>query len=211
MGKCWQVDPFGKRLPQPIALGSQGGIWEAFAHDTRDPTRLYAFITEDSEDGALQRMTYINPNYTRSWDILLQPGFLEYLILEPNSFFDRTSGTFRWTTDEHEARENAEWYYPQTEGMKMDGDILRVVSKSLRGFFLLDLDKGTYIFETAGFDGQPDQSITVTQKDGSKLTYFTEEANPVLGFFGAQVGIYTRNAAGEYCTIIFGDDHSPGM
>ena len=96
------------------------------------------------------------------------------------------------------------------EGMKMDGDILRVVSKSLEGFFELDLDKGTYRFEVPEFDGQPDQSITVLQNDRSKLTYFTEEAHPVLGFLGAQVGIHTRNQAGEYCTILFGDGHSPG-
>ncbi|CAB9531516.1 osmC-like protein [Seminavis robusta] len=205
-GKIYQVDPFGEKDPVMIALGNQGGVWEAFAHDTRDPEVLYAFITEDTEDGAVQRMTYQNPNYTYAWDILIESAPLDYLYLEPAN---DSSGTFKWIPDEAEARANAESYYPSTEGMKMDGNILRVVSKGLEGFFELDLDEGNYTFEVPDFDGQPDQSTTVVQDDGSKLIYFTEEAHPFWGFFGSQVGLYTRDEAGEYTTILFGDDYSP--
>ena len=95
-GKVWEVDPFGIRDPVQIPLGSQGGAWEAFAHDTRDPTKLHAFLTEDTEDGALQRMTIENPDYGNPEGILTAGGSVEYLILEPLSFFEQTSGTFRW-------------------------------------------------------------------------------------------------------------------
>lgn len=210
-GKAWQVDPFGRRDAVPITLGSRGGAWEAFAHDTRDPTTLYAFLTEDSDDGAIPRMTIQNPNYTNPWNILLEDAPVDYLLLKPESYFQRSSGTFEWTKDERVARLNAWEYYPNTEGMDVNGNILRIISKTLDGFFLLNLDDKTYTFETAGFDGQPDQFTTIVEDDGSKMTYFTEEAHPVLGFLGAQVGIYTRNEAGDYTNIIFGDYYSPGM
>jgi hypothetical protein len=85
-----------------------------------------------------------------------------------------------------------------------------VVSKGKEGFFLLDLDQGTYTFEVPDFEGEPDQSTTVIQNDGSKVVYFTEESSPIMGFFGAQVGIHARNEAGEYCTVLFGENSSPG-
>lgn len=206
----YQVDPFGARETVVITHGSQGGGWEAFDLDTRNPNQLFAFLTEDVADGAVQRMTIQNPDYTNSWDVLLGNGPVDYLFLEPKSFFDRASGTFRWTSDEAKARANAERYYPKTEGLEMDGNILRVVSKELEGFFDLDLDSGTYTFEEIGFDGQPDQTKTILQDDGSKVMYFTEEAQPVLGLLGAQAGIYTRDEAGKYTNIIFGDDYTPG-
>lgn len=166
------------------------------------------------EDGAIPRMTIHNPDYTtnNSWNILVdrEDAPVDYLFLKPRNFFDRTRGTFTWTTDQAAAQANAADYYPNTEGMTMDGDILRIMSKELDGFFELELNAGTYTFEKAGFFGQPDQSTTVLQDDGSKLIYFTEEATPILGFLGAQVGIYTRNEAGDYTPIIFGDWYSPG-
>lgn len=191
--------------------GSQGGAWETFAHDTRDPDKLYAFLTEDVNDGALQRMTIENPDYSDPWDILLQNGTVDYLFLEQESCLaGAASGTFKWITDEAAARRNAVALYPFAEGMEMDGNELRVISKWLEGFFLLDLDNGTYTFEETDFDGQPDQSTIVFKDDGSKVIYFTEEADPVSGEFGEQVGIYTRNEAGEYTNILFGDDYSSG-
>lgn len=193
-----------------ITLGSRGGAWEAFAHDTRNREVLYAFLTEDTDDGAIPRMTIRDPDYANPWNILLQDAPVDYLLLRPNSYFERSGGTFEWTKDETMARANAWEYYPNTEGMKLDDNILRIVSKTLDGFFLLNLDDNTYVFETAGFDGQPDQSTTIVEDDGSKMIYFTEEAHPVQGFLGAQVGIYTRNEAGEYTNILFGDYYSPG-
>jgi len=210
-GKVYEVDPFGVRPPVLLPLGSQGGAWEAFAHDTRNNTdnHLYAFLTEDSDDGALHRMTIENPDYDNPHSILKQGGAVEYLVLEPLSFFERTSGTFRWTSDEKEGRDNAVLYYPNTEGMEMDDDgILCFVSKELDGFFHLDLDAGTYTFAKVGFAGQPDQSTTVHQDDGSKMVYFTEEAHPVLGILGQQVGVWVLDEDGKYTSIIFGEDYS---
>ena len=211
-GKVWQVDPFGERDPVQIALGSNGGRWEAFAHDTRDPDKLYAFLTEDIDDGALVRMTIENPDYSNPWDILLESGKVEYLILNPvvvecDGF---ESGTFRWTENEADARTNAANNYPFAEGMKMDGDQLKFVSKESYGIITINLDIGTYTFEETGFDGQPDQFIIVEQEDGSNMMYLTEEADVVRGTLGTQVGIHTRNDLGGYTNIILGDDYSAG-
>lgn len=207
-GKVWEVDPFGEREPVQIKLGSQGGAWEAFAHDTRNESVMYAFLTEDSEDGALQRMTIENPNYKFPPGILQQGGEVHWLILEPNSFFERSSGKFYWTTNELEARANAALYYPNTEGMEMDGNTLCFISKETKGFYHLDLDSGNYTFESVGYAGQPDQSTTVFNHDGSKTVYLTEEAHPVMGFLGAQVGVWTLDEEGNYTCILWGDDYS---
>lgn len=45
-GLVWQVDPYGLREPVPIKLGSEGGAWEAFAYDVRDPAKPKFFLTE---------------------------------------------------------------------------------------------------------------------------------------------------------------------
>lgn len=212
VGKAWQVHPFGKYDPVSITHGQQGGAWESFAHDTRDPSNLYAFLSEDFEDGVLQRMTIKNPDYSNPWEILLGSGKVDYLFLEPGFCFFGTSetGTFRWIDDEATARVNAQEEYPYTEGLEIiDGDLI-VISKTLEGFFRLDLDAGTYTFEKTDFLGQPDQVSTVVQADGASLMYFTQEANPVFGFLGQQVGIWTRNQVGEYVNILVGDEYSPG-
>jgi len=78
----YQVDPFGARETVVITHGSQGGGWEAFDLDTRNPNQLFAFLTEDVADGAVQRMTIQNPDYTNSWDVLLGNGPVDYLFLE---------------------------------------------------------------------------------------------------------------------------------
>ena len=153
-------------------------------------------------------MTIPDPDYTNPWDILLGSGTVDYLLLEPMDGDNK--GTFKWIDDEAKARSNAEDLYPETEGMEIDGNELYIISKCLQGFFRLNLDDSAYFFEFTDFDGQPDQSTTVVQEDGSKLTYFTEEATPVRGFFGKQVGIHTRNEAGEYVNIIHGYDRSSG-
>lgn len=206
-GRVWQIDPLGVKEPVQITHGSQGGSWETFAHDTRDASVLYAFLSEDREDGAVQRMTISNPDYANAWDILLNSGPVDYLYLEPTGDF---SGTFKWITNEVAARENARFNYPSTEGMETDGNVLYLISKELNGFFSLNLDAGAYTFEETGFDGQPDQSTTIVQEDGSKLTFFTEEAQPPLGCVGKQVGIWTRDEASQYVNILYGDDLSPG-
>ena len=168
-GQVYQVDPFGARAPVVITHGRQGGCWESFAVDERDPNRLYAFLTEDAEDGAVQRMTIESPDYSNPWEILLGSGAVDYLFLKPKSIFDDYSGTFKWITNEAVARANAKIYYPKTEGMEVHGNILRIVTKEFHGYFHLNLDTGTYTFEDVGFDGQPDQTATVIQDDGSKL------------------------------------------
>jgi hypothetical protein len=209
-GKCWQVDPFGVRDPVPITLGSGGGSWESFAHDTRDPNTLYAFITEDRAlpfDGAVQRMTIENPDYSNAWDILLGTGKVDYLFIEPSK---GNTGTYKWIDDEAAARQNAAEEYPQAEGLLMDGNTLWVVVKLLNGFYQLNLDTGTWVFERVPFDGYPDQTALAVQEDGSKLTYWTQEEGVVQGCLGRQAGLYTRNEAGEYTNILFGYDRSPG-
>lgn len=156
-------------------------------------------------------MTINNPNYTDPWNILLNSGEVHYLLLNPIGTCGSVGGgTFQWTTDEAAARENARDNYPYNEGMEIDGNLLRFVAKELFGFFVLNLDLGTYMFEETNFEGQPDQFMTVFQEDGTKMIYFTEESPIVSGVLGHQVGVYTRNQAGAYTQILFGDDYSSG-
>jgi len=213
-GQCWQVDPYGTRPSEPIAHGSQGGLWEAFAHDLRNPLEWHFFLTEDVADGALQRMTISNPaDYqNNTWNVLNQPGPVDYLYLTANRNWlgvDLDTGTFEWTKNEAMGRLNAAWFFPNAEGLEMVGNELLVVSKTEKGFLRLNLDTQTYTYESTGFHGQPDQLTTVVQADGSMLTYFTEEAAPIQGFLGEQVGIHTLSQkTGKWTNIMEASDHS---
>lgn len=123
-GYVHEADPFG-RFPARITSigyrGARGGVYESVAYDNR--TALRFFVTEDMEDGALQRFT------PTRWQTGAQSlplatgggGTTDFLVLEnvastPDAKGVRTA-TFRWTADEQAARKSQETHYPNAEGI----------------------------------------------------------------------------------------------
>jgi hypothetical protein len=188
-GVVWQVDPFGEREPEIVALGETGS-WESFTHDIRDPSRPQFFITEDASDGALRRFTPRNPLVNNGWDMLHEQGDVDYLKLS-------TDGTFEWISDQLAAKDNAAAFYPFTEGIDFYGSNLYFVCKKIQFLYILDLDAGTWTRTSTVsglFSGQPDQ-IQRLLGDTEDLLYFTEEG-------GRNSGIHARDSLGRFFTIM---------
>ncbi|CAB9504743.1 osmC-like protein [Seminavis robusta] len=206
-GRLWQVDPYGVRDPMPLTLGSGGGAWEAFAYDIRDLNKPYYFVTEDDEEGAMHRWTPDSVVWGMDpWMMLHGSGQTDYLILQPD--FDNgngNNGTFYWTADLDEARDNAKDFYQYSEGIDVHGNILTFVCKGDYILFRLNLDTMKYERKNtrAGlFDGEPDQVRTILQDDGSTLLYFSED-------YGNVAGIHARDEDGNFFTILEGPDFAP--
>lgn len=180
-GQCWQVDPSGKRSSQKTAIGgNDGGVFEAFAYDARNPSSPSFFVTEDLADGALRRF---RPSEKGSldWSTLHSGGTIDYLQFLPNK-------TFRWTSSLSTGRQSANDFYKNSEGIAHRNGILKFVSKTQREMFRLDLDKMTYTVtstSTSGlagggrFEAEPDHLLATA--DG--LLYFTEDGGSTPGVF----------------------------
>jgi len=138
-GQCWLTDPTGSREAKPISLGSDGGIFEAYAEDVRDMDNSHFFITEDDRYGAMQRWTPNNPNWNEPWQLLLGEGVTDYLVLIP-TVEDHSQGNYSWTTDKAEAQNNAGLYYPNSEGIAISENTLFFVCKRFSHIYELDLD-----------------------------------------------------------------------
>ena len=123
---------------------------QAFAYDIRNSQIPRFFLSEDDSEGALRRWTPYEVKYGMDpWNMLHGAGLTEYLYLEPD--FDSPgangqSGTYRWITNEKEARKNAKSYYSWSEGIDVQDDILFVVVKKEKRLFQINLDNGTYSF-----------------------------------------------------------------
>jgi hypothetical protein len=205
-GNLYQVDPTGEIQPRgPITLGSDGGFFESFAYDVRNPLVPRFFVTEDRRNGALQRFTPKQPNWDDPWSILYGDGHLDYLILDPEPGNDK--GVYRWSSNKTEARANAEDFYLLSEGMDIIENRLYFISKWLRQLYILDLDGNTYTNHTTTqglFDGAPDQILHILgqRKDKENVLYFTEEG-------GRRPGIHGRNELGQFFTILESDVYDP--
>lgn len=201
-GQAWQVDPTGRRDPQVITLGRDGGVFESFAYDVRNRSNPSFFITEDSPEGALQRFRPDSENWNDPWNILLGAGTIDFLLLNPDS--TGTGGTFSFTFNRTLAKQNALDNYPNSEGIDtFEGD-LYFISKRLRAMFTLDLDAGTYKVESTRsglFNGGPDQVQRILNDD-SNLLFFTEDG-------GGRAGIHARNEQGDYLTIMESPTYFP--
>lgn len=196
-GLCWQVDPSGVRPPQVITLGNDGGNFESFAYDVRDEENPAFFITEDSQDGALQRFRPNSPDWSDPWNILLGQGRTDYLVLEHNDDW-WSGGTFEWTTIRDRAMESASWNYPNAEGIDVYDGRLYFISKQYSAMYILDLDTFEFTVEsteTGLFTGGPDQIKRILNDDTSNLLFFTEDG-------GNRAGVHARNENGEYFTIL---------
>lgn len=194
-GQIYQVDPTGRRAPQVLTLGSEGGRWESFAYDIRDRTQPRYFVTEDHSFGALRRFTPHDPNWDDPWSMLHGKGEVHYLLLFPQG--NGEYGTFEWTDNESRAKSNAQNHYPMTEGIDVNGDQLYFVCKQVKQIFTLELDRGTYMRKSTVyglFDGTPDQ-VERIMEGSSELLYFTEEG-------GKDAGVHARDHNGSFFTIL---------
>ena len=201
-GQAWQVDPTGRRDPQVITLGRDGGVFESFAYDVRNRTNPAFFITEDHPEGALQRFRPDSVNWDDPWSILLGSGIIDFLILNPDA--TGMGGTFSFTSDRTLAKQNAFDNYPNSEGIDIYEGEMYFISKRLKAMFTLDLDAGTYKVESTRsglFNGGPDQ-IQRILNDDSNLLFFTEDG-------GGRAGIHARNEKGDYLTIMESPSHFP--
>lgn len=214
-GNIYQVDPTGKRPPEKLTLGREGGKWESFAYDIRDLQTPYFFVTVDVKDGALQRFQPDQINWENPWDMLHGAGATVYLVLNPDSTGD--TGTFAWSKDKSEAQANAKANYPNTEGIDVHDGILFFVCKDIKMIFELDLDNFTYKRKSTAaglFDGQPDQlkrilsnNGTTANVNGDDFLFFTEEG-------GTYAGVHGRDEQGRYFTLLESphyDDETTGL
>jgi hypothetical protein len=133
--------------------------------------------------------------------MLHETGVTDYLIVQPNE--NVSGGTFQWTNDIEAARNNARSYYPQSEGIDVQGSKMYVVCKGIKSLFTFDLDEMTYVNTTTVsglFDGSPDQMERIMEGQEGGLLYFTEEGGVDAGklcfpsvtrssFFAATAGI----------------------
>ena len=193
-GVNWQVDPLGERPPEVISLGNDtGGLFESFAYDLVTNDAPQFFVTEDDTNGPLRRWRPDTPNWNDPWSILTGSGRTDYLLIDPSS------GTFKWTSDIEDARQNAADNFPNTEGIECDNGVLFFVTKKLRLMYVLNLSLGVYTAQptsTGGdFNGEPDQIQRVYRTDG-ELLFFTEDG-------GTSPGIYARTRLGtDFVTIL---------
>jgi hypothetical protein len=194
-GQIYQVDPTGRKAPQVLTLGSEGGRWESFAYDVRDRIQPRFFVTEDHRMGALSRFTPHNPNWDEPWSMLHGNGEVHYLLLFPQGHGDH--GTFGWTENKSRAKTNAQNHYPMTEGIDVNGSQLFFVCKQVKQIFTLDLDRGTYTRMSTVyglFDGAPDQVERILE-GSSDMLYFTEEG-------GKHAGVHALDQNGSFFTIL---------
>jgi len=181
-GQCWQVDPEGRRPSQMTALGGDdGGLFEAFASDTRNLTRPSFFVTEDAEDGAVRRFRP-GDDVEIGWDMISKRGEIDFLEFLPNT------NRFRWTASLEDGKRSASSFFPNVEGIAHQDGRLLFVSKKQKELFILDLDNGTYAVEstqTGQLEAGPDQLLI--SSDG--VVYFSEDGGSNPGIF-----VYDRSS-----------------
>jgi hypothetical protein len=130
------------------------------------------------------------------------PGDIHYLELLPSNS-EMTAGTFSWGTDRSNARNNAELFYPSSEGIDVSGSMLFFVCKNIKQLFALDLDRMTYTKKSTVsglFDGGPDQLQRILADGAEDLLFFTEEG-------GRDAGIHGRDETGMFFTVLEGPDY----
>jgi DNA-binding beta-propeller fold protein YncE len=225
-GYVHEADPFGgftSRLTSIGHLGGRGGAYESVAYDNR--TALRFFLTEDHPNGALQRFSPTNWQAGAPSIVLAGgsgTGTTHFLVLEdvaatPDAAGVRTA-TFRWSTNEAEARASQARHYPNLEGIDFrptgcaNGVVgatcqgrLYFVSKKAKVLVTLFLDSGAAAAdhgvahlsstESGAFNNQPDQISAIVGSSGGTLLYFCEDG-------GNDVGVHARDNTGKFYTIL---------
>lgn len=204
-GSIYQVDPTGARAPIETDMGSSG-LYESFAYDDRDDAdRPTFYATRDSHRGSVTRFTPNNQGmecYSQVEDYdrwcTLDYGTRDFLLISGES-----TGTFEWTTDETAARENAEAYFPNTEGIDIVDGMLYMTSKKLKRLLILNLRTMTYTYESTvggAFNEQPDQVARLVKGTADSILYFCEDG----GLGANSPGVFGRSADGKYFHIFDG-------
>ena len=122
-----------------------------------------------------------------------------YLKLNPTG---HNHGTYEWTTSKAAGENSANAYYPNSEGIDRRHQFLYFVSKVKRRLVIVNLDNGTYRWESVNhrlfsgdggqFEAEPDQVIFSLNEDN---LFFTEDG-------GRTPGIYVRTPSGAYNTLV---------
>uniref|UniRef100_A0A7S2UQU9 Bulb-type lectin domain-containing protein n=1 Tax=Attheya septentrionalis TaxID=420275 RepID=A0A7S2UQU9_9STRA len=189
-GQCFQVHA-NKITRRETHLGGDGGKFEAFAYDDRNPSDPVFFITEDADDGALRR---IRPkqHIDVGPDILHGSG----TDIERTYLIFVNDDTFQWTTDLSNGRASAEAHFPNAEGIDRRDNMLYFVSKTKRQLYHLNLESMKYKIESTHtsnsiFRSQPDNIHAIGDSD---LLFFTEDG-------GRTPGLFVRDSSGKYLTF----------
>jgi hypothetical protein len=201
-GRVYQVDPAGVIFKNQTALG-RSGHYESFAYDDKTDVPTF-YVTRDSNRGALTRFTpndqgmacFNMPKDADRW-CTLSHGSLSYLVISGGP-----SGTFTWSNTENDGRNNAESWYPNSEGIDVVDGMLYTTSKKLKQLMILNLRTFTYTIESTvggAFDQQPDQVARLVD-DADSILYFCEDG----GKNQISPGVHGRNVDGRYFTILEG-------
>ncbi|GKY90973.1 hypothetical protein MPSEU_000070100 [Mayamaea pseudoterrestris] len=179
-GRCYQVDPTGRRASRMLTVGEEtnGAKFESFAHWTRNQSAPEFFVTEDDANSTLRRFIPDDPDWSDPWSMLIGSGSTTYLLLRPSD------NTFRWTFDVDAARINGGENFPGAEGIDQIGNRLYFISKTAKKMFTLDLLDGTYTEQPTKigrFDGQPDQIVRTAQDNAGDVFFFTQDADNACG------------------------------
>lgn len=161
------------------------------------------YMSEDFFFGCLRRFTPNDPSWEDPWNMLLNPGVTNYLLLSPDGGDpDSTSGTFSWTNQLAVARGNAARNYPEAQGIALDGNVLSFVCHAVKRLYQLNLEDMTYTMastEQGLFDGQPNELRTAQGEES--LLYMTETA-------GRRTGLHARSQSGKLYTVLEGYSRS---
>ena len=113
-GQVYEVNPTGLPIKKPPTVlgGDEGGRFESFAYDIRNPRKPHFFVTEDHEEGALRRFTPSAVDWARPWNMLYdRGGEFQYLVLVPDPIHSipikSSCGTYYWTSNKTEAEASA--------------------------------------------------------------------------------------------------------
>lgn len=197
-GHCWQVEadsmsPNYLKAQKTMIGGNRGGRFESVAADNRIDHSPVFFATEDSKFGAMRRFQA----NSKGWNSLHADGDMSYLRIVDDKYFE-------WTKNITAARESANAYYQNSEGISFDDGTLYFTAKSTQQMFILDLESLTYTLETTGlefqgkgsFNASPDQVV----KGNKRFLYLTESG-------GRTPGVYVRDMrTGKYMTLFEAKD-----
>ena len=149
-GQVHEVDPY-TGISAETVIGNSGGAYESFAYDARNRLAPTFYVTHDRSNGAMVRYTpdsaiVAAAESTGDCSKILTDqgtnGVHHWLVLNP------TAGSFSWTTNRSIADNNASQYYPSAEGIDIRDGILYFTTKGQKRLFILDLDGGTYTWQS---------------------------------------------------------------
>lgn len=153
-GQVHEVDPYTGTSAETV-IGNSGGAYESFAYDARNRLAPTFYVTHDRSNGAMVRYTPDSAivaaaestgDYSKVLTDQGTNGVHHWLVLNPTS--GTNSGYFSWTDVRSVGDNNASQYYPSAEGIDIRDGILYFTTKGQKRLFILDLDGGTYTWQS---------------------------------------------------------------